>query len=402
MGRPWRAVAVALVTSGSAVGLTLACSSTPFGVDGPPPPDAGAAVPDAAAAEAGDPCVHAAPPEPPATDDAPDEDLPVITLAMSDALVDGERVPGFDLDGVCTCETRPLTARAGAESCQPKAPACDYAGGIDNGVGKLLTSFADIYDFAELPRKQLETGRSNVVVQIFNYNGKANDKAVTVAFLQSDGIMTPSCPGSVQDPRTGSFTPGFCGDDAWTVRPESVVGNVPAVGGRGYVTNFHLVARINGTVDLPFSDSSGLGAPNPIIAGRLVPLGEDLAPRDPNLVPTGERALRLWAITDGVLAGRVPVESMLGAIGALRLSSVDGGEAPQICEQSSFPTVVSAVCGGVDIARSATGDFVPSGACDALSTGIPFEAKPAQLGDVYARPRLAGKCDTGTFVYRCP
>lgn len=400
MGRPWRAVAVALVASGSTLCLTLACGNTPFGVEGVPK-DGGAGDADAASAEAGDPCVHAAPPEMPLTDDAPTKDLPVITVAMSDTLVDENRVPGYDLDGVCTCETRPLTAYAGAESCRPKAPACDYPNGIDNGLGKLLTSFADVFDFADLPRTQLAQGKSNVLIQIYNYNGKANDRSVSVAILQSDGIQRPACAGSVQDPDMQSWSPGWCGDDPWTVRPDSLVGSVPAVGGRGYVSNFQLVARINGNVDLPFSEATGIGAPNPLVTGKLVPLGEDLAPRDPNVEPAEGRPARLWAITDGVLAARVPAQSMLGVIGSLYLSSPDGGARPQVCEQISFPTVVSAVCGGVDIAQTVTGDFA-EGACDALSAAIPFEAKPAQTGDVFARTRPRGKCDPLTYAYRCP
>ncbi len=406
MAAAWRVAAAIFVAGGLGVGLTLACSSTPFAGE-ENARDAGTVADAGADASTPDPCAHAVPPDPPAVDDAPDKSLPPITLALSDSVFQPEEgvVPGFDLDGTCTCETRAGSAHEGADSCKRESSSCDYDGGVDNGVGQLLTSFGSFYDLTSIPKQTVGKGKANLLLSLAGYNGKANDKDVSLGLYQSDGILEKTCPDSVQE-GPSAWTPGWCGDDAWSVRPDSIISDVtiPAVSARGFVRNYQLVVRFNSTVALPFSEGARLRVPNPIIAGTLVPLDEQQKPRDPSLEVTG-RAARMWNLERGVIAARIPAETMLAAIGSLHVASADAAGQAQFCQASSFPTIVNAVCGGIDIRRIATEDFSSGAKCDAISAGIPVAARPAQIGAIFARGRDPGPCDPGVdggYVYACP
>lgn len=406
MGAPWRAFAAAVVTGACGLAVSVACSS-PYASEPTAADDAGAQAyaQETGVTQAVDPCLHAAPPGPPEKDDAPDVSVATIVVALSVTDYAQADVPGFDLDGTCTCDDRPNTAHGGAETCTHAFPSCDFDAGIDNGMKKLVDAFGSFYDLSSVAKTTLSKGRSNLLVELAGYNGKANDADVSVAFYASDGITQPTCPTSEKDPFTETYTPGWCGDDVWTIRPESVVAGVPTVTARGYVHDWQLVVRPSGSVGLPFNDTTPLVVPGPIVAGKLVPLGEDLKPRDPSLTPTG-RAARLWEL-DGLLGGRVPAQNLLAVIGSLHLPSGDGGIV-QVCQQASYPTIATAICNGTDIAMLPARDNVSS-RCSAVSLGLPFVALPAQKGATYVRPRGKGTCDPkstssdGTgYDYRCP
>lgn len=66
-----------------------------------------------------DPCAHLVPPPPPDVDDAPNEDIGAFYLGLRTISLtsEGGALTGFDLDRVCSCDTRPGAAFLGGGSC---------------------------------------------------------------------------------------------------------------------------------------------------------------------------------------------------------------------------------------------------------------------------------------------
>jgi hypothetical protein len=130
------------------------------------------------------------------------------------------------------------------------------------------------------------------------------------------------------------------------------------------------------------------------MTGRLVPLGEDLLPRDRTRVPTA-REQRLYALDNGVVGGRIKAVELLAAIGTVEQPlGGDAGNA-QLCTVPFFGLVRDSLCGAVDIASAPALDFAPSGACDALSIGFAFTAFPALAGDVRVGTPDVNPCTAG-------
>ena len=343
---PGARTGAALVLAGAALGswVAAACSEPYTGAD-EVTVDAAASGADAdEAATIPDPCAHAAPPPPPERDDAPGTVLPAFFLALDETIFQPATDPGFDLDGVCTCDARPGTAHDGGESClgsKAQAERCDGPGGIDNALVGIFRAFASFYPIQDVPRQQVIQGRSNVLLQIADYNGTANDKDVAVGIVQSDGLRAQGCPTSTFDPARGVWTPGWCGNDAWSITPGSVIPGslAPVIIVRGYVREFQLVVRGSGTARVPFSDEATIAVTDPIFTGKLVPLGEDMKPRDPARQTTG-REPRLWQLERGQLAGRRTAAS--------------------------------------------------------ISAGVPIGALPALAGEISTRAPRPGPCDPGT------
>lgn len=364
--------------------------------DGEPPKgDVGAPV---------DPCRHAEAPSRPGNDDDPTTKLSTITMAV-ERFVMGEKdgvFTGVDVDGVCTCDSRPGTAYDGGESCRspnsPNSPnsRCDGDGGLDNAFGQLADSFKSYFDFSEYYNSAIAHGRGNFILQVADYNGRLNDAQVNVALVMSDGIVEPTCPTSKREPPDETYSPGWCGDDLWTINPDSVLSiDVPSVVLSGWVTNGVLVARAPTGVAVPLGDfGNGYGSVilyGAVLFGTMVPLGEDLAPRDPARTPT-EREKQLYRLDNATLAGRITARDLLGALGRFHVT-LDGGSTPYLCESPTFDSVRQFICGATDLNHLAENDHNPTSVCDALSIGWWFSSAPAVMSGVSTRPHPVTVCD---------
>ncbi len=369
---------------------------------------------DAAAPRPPDPCAHAFPAAPPDTDDAPGEELPPFFVAVRTIQLAGENgaVPGFDLDGVCTCDTRPDTAYDGGPSCVASAPRCDADGGVDNSLSVLASQLSPFFALDDVPRKLIAAGRRTLLVQIGKYNGRANDKEIAVGFALSDGIREKGCATSIENPAKGIWSPGWCGDDRWSLLPDSIIPSTkqPLIQGVGYVREGVLILQIGGTLLLPFNEVSVLTFGSPVITGTLVPLREDLQPRDRATQPT-DKEKRLWSITKGTVAGRVKATELLGALGTIELPRLgDGGSAGYLCQETQYAFARDQICASLDMSSSKALDFDPRAQCDSLSTALTFTAFPAFPGDVRATAPTENPCvagangqppDAGGRPYRC-
>jgi hypothetical protein len=341
-----------------------------------------------------DPCGHVLPPAPPVTDDAPTVELPPFFVAIPSLSVttEGKGVPGFEHDRVCTCDPRPETAHAGTGSCLRKGAACDVDGGVDNSVALLISQLSPFYDVDSVPNNLIARGRRTVLVQIGRYNGLANDKEIAVGLALSDGVRDMGCPGSVEDPAIGVFSPGWCGDDRWSLVPDAVIPTTkqPLIQGVGYVTDGVLTVQLTSQLAIPFTETSVLAIGSPIITATLVPLHENLTARDRS-APSTEKEKRLWAWSNATVSGRVKAVDLLGALGTI--DQGDGG-AP-LCTTALFSTVREQICDGVDIAASKALDFDPQAQCDALSAGLAFTAFPVLPGDVRSDAPKFNPCVAG-------
>jgi hypothetical protein len=382
----------------------------------PPPPDVYEAAPPIP-----DPCAHSLPPLPPATDDEPsiDKQLASFHVALSEfhllARNDAGALLGFDLDGVCTCDDRPATAHDGGPSCAGPV-SCDLDGGIDNGSKALFDKFGTIVpdiDKAAHVNESIMNGQQGTLIEISNYNGFANDRAVNVGIVISNGLNDGSGCGTT-DPDGGlpPYPPGWCGNDIWTVDPRNVIGDRPpyaaTLSAPAYVTNHKLVINDPlGYFEVPFGDVA-LRLYSPIVVATIVPLDANGNPRDPSQPPSSMKDGN-FRLDDGILAGRMSATTILAATGALRVpgsGDPDAGTQKYFCQSSSFGVLTSLLCGARDIASSTQVDFQPKAVCDALSATTSFQARPAKVGDKFAGQPTNNACivkDGGSLApYQCP
>jgi hypothetical protein len=293
---------------------------------------------------------------------------------------------------------------------------CDLDGGIDNGSKALFDKFGDLVpdlDKAAHVNESIMNGQAGTLIEISNYNGLANDKAVNVGIVESRGLNDGSGCGTT-DPDGGlpPYPPGWCGKDIWTVDPTGVIGDRPpyaaTLSAGAYVTNHKLVINDPlGYFEVPFGDVA-LRLYSPIVIATIVPLDANGNPRDPSLPPSSMNDGN-FRLDDGILAGRMSATTILAATGALRVpgsSDPDAGPQKYFCQSSSFGVLSGVLCGARDIASSAQVDFDPKAACDALSATTSFQARPAKVGDKFSGVQTDNACivkDGGSLApYQCP
>ncbi len=377
-----------MTLAGASAALLVACQYViglhePEGALRPPPPlDGGPDAPDL--------CAHALPPRPPEKDDDPKTVEPPFWLAVDhvDVTNDGGTRPGLDLDGVCTC-FEGKTAFGGAGSCKPRAAAgtpCDGDGGVDNAFGGVLKPFASIADINEriAVNKYIELGRSGVLLQISGYNGKANDKELSVAMVVAKGLLSDiGCDGGTRGRQPSeeggvTYSPVWDGCDQWAADDSAVLRDVvnrQVIGlavAPGYVVDGYLVVAndtaAGGRSSLPF-----------VFGGKLVPV----------LVPAfvgklvrdeGDGGGPRFRLEDVLVTGRMSVTTALGIVG---LFKVPGDEAKRFCESPAFFDVARRnICNAADTMTNRSLDNLPDSVCDALSLSLHMSARPATV-DVY-------------------
>ena len=368
--------------------------------------------PDAAPAPE-DPCAHAAPPPPPDQDDEATFALDPFVLAVSKIEL-GAGNAGFDLDKVCSCDSRPGAAHDGGPSCRGTSP-CDADGGVDDALSAV--SALQLYTSVDVSRgvnAAIASGNTTILLLVAGYNGRANDKDVKVGFVLSDGIADGSgCPDAGASAANGLFPPAWCGGDIWTVQGDTVIGNkppyTPALSTEGYVANHRLVIpgkdqfvrMLIGVTQAQFNA--------PTFVGTLTPLNADLTPRDPDAKPASAQD-RFYKIDDGVFAGRISDSSLLTVLGGVVVErSTNGGTSTYLCTQDAlYGELKKQVCNARDIAATPALDFDPTAVCSSVSVAFHLTALPALPGTVLDAPVPTNPCLPGPNakagleeLYRC-
>jgi hypothetical protein len=274
-------------------------------------------------------------------------------FAINDLIIDpaddAKATLGIDLDNRCTCAagcscvcTCPSTP-----SCRGNlVEACDLRGGVDNSGGKFLQTVFTLANSGKTQAEMLATGSSTIAFTVRGYNGLPNDSSVSVQVFRVNGLNArPKWDGS--DRRV---------KDALTFSPAGIANIL----GTGYVRDGYLVTEVTGS--LPFEDLSIPFSTLRIIA-KLSNVQAIATP--PKL-----------EVTEGFLAGRIPVKSLFTNLKTLKApSDPDAGA----CADPSYKAlVVDAICKTRDIMTSAAEDGQDKD-CNAVALSWRFRAKPVAL-----------------------
>jgi hypothetical protein len=362
----------------------------------------GAATSSSGGAGGQDGCPHATVPPPPGASDPGLDDVSfVVAVRRVDFgetdLTSGPLV-GYDLDGFCTCQGQ-------SDSCKEPASAipnhCDGPAGRDNATAKVLAQAATFRKAltSKFHTERAEAGEWTLLVRVDGYNGKPNDLEVRVAVYAS--------PGRDADPCL-STKPKWDGTDAWPIEHVSLVKPAPGTGGAGGsgaggsgagggpggAGGSGGAAGAGGgclgggggyDVDAPrYVDRSAYVTDGTLVANLpelAIAIDSDTQLVEVHLTAafiTGRPALDdagRWRIDDGLFAGRWKINDVLPAIAAML------ADPKTVCtDDVLYKTVKDGVCAYPDIASKLGGISTP---CDALSTGIAFEAEQALLGEVH-------------------
>lgn len=356
------------------------------------PPDAGS---DASTVT--DRCPHSLPPGVPDVKDTDTQRSFVFSARRIDTAL---RAPsgqalGFDLDGMCTCDTRSPEQKP---TCTlPPAPlaagGCDEDAGIDSA---LLHVFEDprLAGASSIFSADLACGRRTLLMVLAGYNGLRDDPDVQVGTILGDGIRephdggeAPSAPGCGGDFADGGplFPPKWDTSDRWAVRVGDVAypptGPLATARARGWVNDYELVVDGSASMSIVMGPEL-VTISSPKMSAHLVPVDDE--GRDLPLDAEGKTSAppAAFRIENAVLAGRATAASVLAAAGR---SKVGGGPEDYLCAPK-FPVyqqIKSVICSAVDLPALAERDF-KGDPCDALSFTIGFDGAPAGIGTVPA------------------
>ncbi len=360
-------------------------------VDAAPVVDAGAetSAPDTSVA-----CVRALPPERPAVDDGTAAPNLKLNFAMVDLWLlprEGERIAGFDLDGVCTCPER--------EACKPLVfpdattanPSfrCDDDGGRDNrayrqylALREVTTQFGEEYW-----TNQMVTGQQTSLIEVTDYNGGKNDVQVSVAFAA--GMRGRSATDAGPDASLK-----FDGEDRWEIRDTEVPQAAPSGDGgtctsmlgdcatrsldrNAYVRDGVLVARIDGVFPWPLGD---LPWRMDMRQGYLVARIERL--------PSGQ-----YALESGQIAGRISGRDYLNVYGRIIVFPFT----VPLCQTGFYAGFREELCQALDLPLDPTLDRQDT-PCNALSTAVHFRAAAIKLGGIANYPLQKLECPDASLT----
>jgi hypothetical protein len=375
--------------------VTVSCKLL-LGIEDP----VGEARPQVAIEGGSDPCAHTDPPSRPETDDDPS------TTSQHDYWLAADRIiipmkpdagiqPGVDLDQSCTC--KPDLHDGAAPCATPAEPRvrCDFEGGVDDSLGAMAReygAFLPFFDLAEPANVQIRNGARTLLVYLANYNGKANDKDVGIAFVGSGGLYTNlGCDGVARDagppqaaPDSGKpgvqRAPVWDGCDRWSPIPGAVKGRYPsrvASITEAYVSNYTLVVHVKEVALQLFGGSVRLG--NGVAVARLIPENGSFR-------------------ADGFIAGRMQFTELTSVLG--RIADADGG--PALCDTPAWAVAAPSLCAARDTMQSPTLDHMGQ-VCDAITGTVGFTARAAQVDDVeYENPTRGKACLNGTELACTP
>jgi len=291
---------------------------------------------------------------------------------------------GYDLDDDCTCCACGAPASGSLGACRPAdaGDVCDDPKGRDNAAGRLFGVLArraddqDIFSEHNL-NARIERGELGMLLEISEYNGQADDRAVLAALYPSNGVVGPD---------GGVTTARWDGYDSWSRDPEGLLGGgtIPGtvlgipryVDDKAYVAGGVLVARI----DFPLALGSGgngnatIELAGGVLTGRLAREGAG------------------YRVENGQIAGRWATRKLLTSL-AVYPDPIFPNR--HLCGDSpTYAELKKLICTAVDVTFDPASDR-GGGSCDALSIAIGFTSHTARLGPARTIPRDPPGCDAG-------
>ncbi len=313
-------------------------------------------------------CSHVRPPDPPAVTDAGgDIDFVVATSSVDFGDVSGDPGQfGYDLDFRCTCQGE-------GDSCLREswasANACDGPDGRDNQAGVFISTMSQLFgDFGSASWTQGATeGDWSLLLRVRDYNGQPDDDQVELDWYVADQYW--------EDKPDKSHVPAWDGSDTWPIRKTSLA---PDAWGQvdiesplyfdehAYVNGGVLVGSLNET-ELQLGAEYSIEMIGAFITARIEegPLG--------------------WTLTEGVLASRWKLNTLLGQISRIELLGM-----PVCTNHPAYSSVKDQVCAFADIY---SGVGAPTTPCDSISMGMAFETVPAGFGAIVDEGSDPPPCD---------
>lgn len=361
--------------------------------------------PDAIVIQQGKVCGETPVPGPPGNDSPSSDagDLRLVFAFNSVDLPDINHPYGYDLDGVCTCQTGEPSSHSGQSSCALPSDSdldggCDFDAGVDNSFARLISSIEPLFPTKgpkELENKNIICGSVNVILVIDQYNGGPDDTQIVLSALRTPGIFhPPDADGGVPHdidasacglngygppyPNDEPFPGHTDGKDNWSLESldlgnynSKIAAGIPNHIG-GYVTNGLLVVNAIGSAfSLPLSyEGQTFAVSTPILTAKLA-FGDD----------------KNWHLTDGIIAGRSNASDLVTAIA--------NSDKPGVCDPGPLGTLAKGlICQVRDISANGLTDFSPDGLhpCDGISMGLAFTAISAGI-DPIAHDVDAAACD---------
>jgi hypothetical protein len=349
----------------------------------------------AAAADAGPPLeceqgVH--PPGPPdATDNGEKKDY-IFAIRTGDFVgAKADDVPGYDLDGVCTCDPRDRSAHGGQLSCLPSKDSlldasCDDDGGVDNSLTAIFAfAGAGAIDTSSLDQ-EATCGRSSVLIAVYNYNGQRDDPDIQVGLRASFGIFegdggvaVPGCAYDGGGVKQNAIPARWDGNDLWSSKEgdftdqglSNQLQNAWVRGGKLVVDTRQTSLRTGLQESIPVVFRDGVMTfGTPILTATIVPV---------------EGKPGQFRLEDGILTGRVAVDEMLDFFGAKPVPIADSPTG-DLCGTITYEQLLKPTLCGFAESRMPPGEDFRGAPCNALSVAIRFTAGQAGLGKTKISP----------------
>lgn len=314
------------------------------------------------------------------SDPGGDQDLvfAMRVLDFGDGDPDSEAHIGYDLDDDCTeCScASPLSNACKAPAWQTQ-PIQDGPGGIDNAASQLFgyAAVVDPTNSSETISNDADDGVWTLLIRVQDYDGQANDGAVSVAMYVSLGFAKDPCNGA-------ETVPAWDGTDRWSVSVATLKGQGQGGSACGERGDFDL--------DMPGFPAEGAYVQDGLLVANWVSdielVLDSLTIRLAQSVLTaqldGER------LTGGVFAGRWTLSESFRTIASLSV----GGKA-MCTDHTAYPLLKNTLCGRADLFD---GIPTPTATCDSISFAFAFEAQAAQFGTVLSIPQQPPTCPPET------
>jgi len=274
---------------------------------------------------------------------------------------------GYDLDFRCTCQG---DANGCLRASWASADACDGPGGRDNMGGAFLGELSALFagNSSEDWSDNADQGEWSLLFRVRGYNGLPDDDQVRIDWYVADHYWG--------DKPDESYQPAWDGTDTWPIRRSTLV-------------------DFGGTYDLDepkFHDdhayvSGGVvvgSLPEAVIQIEVfyaIELTGAFVTAQVQEGPSG------WYLTNGVVAARWKLSSVLGQIDQLEDPIFD---LPLCTDHPLYPSAKESVCSFADVY---SGAGTPTTPCDSISVGMLFETVPAQFGEVTEDTASESDCE---------
>jgi hypothetical protein len=365
-----------------------------------------AAPPDTGPPPTPDPCTHQYPPPIPNDDDDNTGSIGPMWFAAERVILpffpDAGVQPGVDLDKSCTCHADLFDGAAPCTTPTQEKVICDFEGGVDDSLGRMSALYANItnVDVALPINREIADGSRTLLLYVDGYNGRANDRDVTLSFVPSGGLYSNlGCNNEERDaaitgfpePDSGldrlQYAPIWDGCDRWSpsrnltrgLRPQ----RKPSVTTGAYVSNYVIVSEIR-EVNLSILGEAATAGYGYFIA-RMIPQDQEMP----------HKKFRV----EGFIAGRMLFDQVVRIVGRTQVNREDdSGTRTALCETPVWQAIKGQLCAAADTMDMPVKDH-QGAVCNAATATVGFIGRHAQVDDFeFENPTTQEKCtNPGVF-----